>query len=148
METTRKFTVAVGALLSWLIGGIDYLFQILVIFIVIDYTSGVAAAWIRGELNSSRGLKGIAKKTFIMALVVVADKIDVMLGGSDFWRNAVLWALIVNETFSILENGGRMGVKIPKVFFKALAVLQDKNPIGKEDESSEISNSQKTAPTR
>lgn len=127
METTRKIAAALGALLSWLVGGTDDLFKILVIFIVIDYLSGVAAAWIRSELNSSRGLKGIAKKIFIVSLVVVADKIDVMLVGSDFWRNAVLWALIVNETFSILENGGRMGVKIPNAFYKALAVLQDKN---------------------
>ncbi|KLU66777.1 holin family protein [Desulfosporosinus acididurans] len=127
MENTKRIAVTVGAILSWLVGGLDYLFQTLVIFIVIDYASGVAAAWIGGELSSSRGLRGIAKKTFIITLVVVADKIDFMLGGSDFWRNAVLWALIVNETFSILENGGRMGVKIPKVFYKALAVLQDKN---------------------
>jgi toxin secretion/phage lysis holin len=120
-----------GAALSWLFGGLDYLFGVLVIFIVIDYASGVAAAWIRGELSSSKGLQGIAKKTFILALVVVADKIDYMLGGSGFWRNAVLWGLIVNETFSIFENGGRMGVKIPKVFYRALAVLQDKDPSGK-----------------
>jgi toxin secretion/phage lysis holin len=120
-----------GAALAWLVGGFDYLFQVLVIFIVIDYCSGVAAAWINGVLSSSKGLQGIAKKTFIIALVVVADKIDLMLGGSDFWRNAVLWGLIVNETFSIFENGGRMGVKIPKVFYRALAVLQDKAPAGR-----------------
>lgn len=131
METTRKIAATLGALLSWLVGGTDDLFKILVIFIVIDYISGVAAAWIGGVLSSSKGLKGIAKKIFIVALVVVADKIDFMLGGSDFWRNAVLWALIINETFSILENGGRMGIKIPPVFYKALAVLQDKNPVEK-----------------
>ncbi|MHB1651378.1 MAG: phage holin family protein [Desulfitobacteriaceae bacterium] len=134
MDYVRWISAAMGAALAWLVGGFDYLFQVLVIFIVIDYASGVAAAWILGVLSSSKGLKGIAKKTFILTLVVVADKIDFMLGGSDFWRNAVLWALIVNETFSILENGGRMGVKIPKVFFRALEVLQDKNP-GKEKES-------------
>jgi toxin secretion/phage lysis holin len=131
LDYVRWFSVAMGATLAWLVGGFDYLFQVLVIFIVIDYASGVAAAWIRGELSSAKGLQGIAKKTFIIALVVVADKIDLMLGGSDFWRNAVLWGLIVNETFSIFENGGRMGVKIPKVFYRALAVLQDKSPTEK-----------------
>lgn len=134
MENAKIIAMAIGAVLSWAVGGFDYLFQTLVIFIVIDYASGVAAAWISGALSSSRGLRGIAKKIFIITLVVVADKIDFMLGGTDFWRNAVLWALIVNETFSILENGGRMGVKIPKVFYKALAVLQDKNPTGKEEQ--------------
>lgn len=132
MDYVRWFSAAMGAALAWLVGGFDYLFQVLVIFIVIDYFSGVAAAWILGILSSSKGLKGIAKKTFILTLVVVADKIDFMLGGSDFWRNAVLWALIVNEMFSILENGGRMGVKIPKVFFRALEVLKEHDPGRKE----------------
>jgi len=136
LDNVRYIAAAMGAALAWLVGGLDYLFQVLVIFIVIDYASGVAAAWIKGILSSSRGLQGIAKKTFIIALVVVADKIDLMLGGSDFWRNAVLWGLIVNETFSIFENGGRMGVRIPKVFYKALEVLQDKSPAGKEENPS------------
>lgn len=137
MDYVHCTAAAIGAALAWLVGGFDYLFQVLVIFIVIDYASGVAAAWINGQLSSSKGLRGIAKKTFILALVVVADKIDCMLGGSGFWRNAALWGLIVNETFSIFENGGRMGVKIPNVFYKALAVLQDKNPAGKEEETNE-----------
>ena len=126
LDYAHYISVGIGTLLAWLIGGFDYLFQVLVIFIIIDYCSGVTAAWILGRINSSRGLQGIAKKIFIVALVVVADKIDLMLGGSDFWRNAVLWALIINEAFSILENGGRMGIKIPKMFYNALAVLQDK----------------------
>ena len=134
MDYVRYIAATMGAALAWLVGGFDYLFLVLVIFTVIDYASGVTAAWIQGELSSSKGLQGIAKKTFIIALVVVADKIDLMIGGSDFWRNAVLWGLIVNETFSIFENGGRMGVKIPKVFYRALAVLQDKNPTEKGDE--------------
>ena len=131
MDNVHYVAAAMGAALAWLVGGFDCLFQVLVIFTIIDYASGVTAAWINGMLSSSKGLHGIAKKTFIIALVVVADKIDLMIGGSDFWRNAVLWGLIVNETFSIFENGGRMGVKIPKVFYRALAVLQDKNPTEK-----------------
>ena len=132
LDYVHYISVGVGALLAWLVGGVDYLFQVLVIFIIIDYCSGVAAAWIKGVLSSAKGLRGIAKKVFIIALVVVADKLDLMLGGSDFWRNAVLWGLIVNETFSILENGGKMGVNIPKVFYRALVVLQDKDSDGKE----------------
>jgi toxin secretion/phage lysis holin len=134
METHQKIAPLVGSFLSWLFGGIDFLFQTLVIFVLIDYISGVAAAWIRGEVSSSQGLKGITKKSFILLLVIVADKIDTMLGGSDFWRNAVLWSLIINETFSILENGGRMGIKIPGIFRRALALLEEKDPSRKDED--------------
>ncbi len=126
MDGLRWFSAAAGALLAWLIGGFDELFKILVVFAILDYTSGITLAWINKQLNSARGLRGIAKKTFLLSLVVVADKVDYVLGGSDFLRNAIIYALMVNEAISILENCGAMGIPIPKQFFSALEKLQSK----------------------
>lgn len=136
VENVRAMSAAVGAFLAWAIGGFDYLFQILVIFAIIDYASGLTAAWINHEVSSQKGLRGIAKKTFILTLVIVADKIDFMLGGNDFLRNSILYGLIANETISILENAGRMGIPIPKPFYLALEKLKSKSEEEVKHESS------------
>lgn len=120
------YLVAIGAFVSWLIGGFDALVQILVIFIVIDYSTGLAKAWINKELSSQKGLRGIVKKLALISLVVVAEKIDFLIGGNDFMRNTIIYSLITNETISILENAGHIGIPIPKQFFQALDKLKSK----------------------
>lgn len=127
MNDYWSYLAAVGAFLSWLIGGFDSLVQILVIFIVIDYLTGLAKAWINRELSSQRGLRGIVKKLALISLVVVAEKVDFLIGGNDFVRNTIIYSLITNETISILENAGHMGIPIPKQFFRALKRLKSKS---------------------
>ncbi|ADY54500.1 toxin secretion/phage lysis holin [Syntrophobotulus glycolicus DSM 8271] len=126
MENARILAASIGTLLAWLVGGFDYLVQTLVIFIIIDYLSGIAAAWLMKELNSQKGLRGIVKKIFLLSLVVVAQQLDQVVGSNGFLRNAVLYTLIANETISILENCGRIGIPIPKAFYSALEKLKNK----------------------
>ncbi len=126
MENIRFLYALVGAALAWLVGGFDELFKILIVFAIIDYASGLTAAWLNKEVSSSRGLRGIAKKTFLLALVVVAAKVDYMMAGNNFLRNTVIYALICNEGISILENCGRIGIPIPSPLFSALDKLKTK----------------------
>ncbi len=133
MDNIRILYTALGATLAWLIGGFDELFKILVVFAIIDYLSGVTAAWMNKEVSSSKGLRGIAKKVFLLSLVVVAAKIDYMMADNGFLRNTVIYALICNEGISILENCGRIGVPIPSSLFSALNKLNSSNEVkGKE----------------
>ena len=120
------YLVAVGAFLSWLIGGFDSLVQILVIFIVIDYLTGISKAWILKEVSSQKGLRGIVKKLALISLVVVAAKLDFLLGANGFIRNTIIYSLITNETISILENAGHIGIPIPQQFLQALDKLKSK----------------------
>ena len=46
--------------------------------------------------------------------------------GSNFIRDAVVIAFIANETISIIENAGLMGIPIPAVITKAIEVLKNK----------------------
>ncbi len=126
MDNIRVLYALLGAALAWLIGGFDELFKILIVFAIIDYASGLTAAWLNKEVSSSRGLRGIAKKTFLLALVVVAAKIDYMMAGNGFLRNSIIYALICNEGISILENCGRIGIPIPRPLFSALDKLKSK----------------------
>jgi toxin secretion/phage lysis holin len=103
------------------------------ILIVVDYISGVIASATEGKLSSKVGMIGIAKKVFIFLLVTVAHKIDVALGNGHIFRDAVIYFYIANELLSITENGGRMGMPMPSVFSKMIAVIQSKG--GEQDAS-------------
>ena len=46
--------------------------------------------------------------------------------GSNFIRDAVVIAFVANETISIIENAGLMGIPIPAVVTKAIEVLKKK----------------------
>ena len=103
----------VGSFIAALFGGWDSALETLLIFMGVDYVTGlmVAAAGKspKGKLSSKVGWKGLAKKCVILLLVLVAARLDVVLGTS-YVRAGVCIAFLCNEVISILENAGLMGV--------------------------------------
>ncbi|MCR8983119.1 MULTISPECIES: holin family protein [Brevibacillus] len=127
MENVFKTLVAIGGgALSLLFGGWSRLLTILIVFVIIDYASGVAAGSVEGKLKSKIGLIGIARKVFIFAMVAVAHLIDTALGDQHVFRNATIFFYLANEALSIIENTGRIGLPVPEVIKKAVDVLKDK----------------------
>lgn len=118
------FNLIGGGVLA-LIGGWDMALQVLVIMVVIDYITGVSAAWCERRLDSDRGLWGISKKIFLFVPVVVAYWLDTLLG-QEVLRSLAIFFYISNEGLSILENLARLGVKIPDFLRKALDQLNNK----------------------
>lgn len=124
---------AVGALLVQLFGGWTTDLQTLIIFMAVDFAMGLIIAGVfnkstkteTGSLNSSVGFKGLCKKGVALLFVLVANRLDKTMN-VDYIRNAVIIAFIVNETISIFENAGTMGIPIPKIMKKAIEVLKDK----------------------
>ena len=55
-----------------ILGGCDILFKMLLLFIGIDYITGVLGAIYKGKLSSNVSAKGIIKKIGYILLVVVA----------------------------------------------------------------------------
>lgn len=106
-----------------LLGGWDMWLRALVLFIVLDYISGLLAAGIEKRLNSEVGFRGITKKVFIFILVVIAYQIDLLLGLTII-RLAVIGFYIGIEGLSVLENAGKVGVPIPNVLKESLEQLQ------------------------
>lgn len=128
METIFKSIVAViGAIITFLLGGWSPLLQVLVIFIVMDYVLGFLVAATHGELNSSIGFKGIAKKVIILSLVAVAYAIDTIMGDGTLIRDAVIFFYLANELLSILETVGKTNLPVPDVLKKAVEKLNDKS---------------------
>ena len=126
-------TGAAGALISTIFGGWDAGLSTLVIFMAIDYFTGLAVAGIfnkskksdGGGLESRAGFKGLCRKCMILLFVLIAYRLDMMIG-TNYIRDAVIIAFVTNETISIVENAGLMGLPLPKVISKAIDILQSK----------------------
>ena len=119
----------VGSFLAALFGGWDSALATLLIFMGVDYVTGlmVAAAGKspKGKLSSKMGWKGLAKKCVILLLVLVAARLDVVLGTS-YVRAGVCIAFLGKEVIAILENAGLMGVPLPEALKNAVELLQKK----------------------
>ena len=126
----------VGLLGSWiasLFGGWDAAMVTLIVFMAVDYITGLIAAGVfhnspkstGGALESGAGWKGLCKKGVTLLVVLVACRLDLVIG-SNFIRDAVVIAFIANETISIVENAGLMGVGIPEPILSAIDVLRNR----------------------
>ena len=124
----------IGGFISTLFGGWDAALTTLVIFMGIDYLTGLVVAAVfktspkteSGALESRAGLKGLLRKGMMLLVVLVAVRLDILTGTS-FLKDATVIAFVVNETLSILENAGLMGVKYPDVIKNTLDILQKKS---------------------
>lgn len=115
----------VGAALSTILGGWDLSLKVLVMFVVLDYFTGIAAAYYKKELSSKVGANGITRKIFLFIPVVMAFYLD-QLSGREIFRNLAIWFYTANEGLSVLENLGRIGVLVPPGLLNALQQLKSK----------------------
>ena len=100
---------AIGAGFSFLVGGVDKLITALLIFVIIDYLTGMIAAWKTATLDSKKGFEGIKRKVAMLVIVIMAHWIDVGILGISTCRAMVIFAYLGNEGLSIIENLDRMG---------------------------------------
>lgn len=114
--------IVTGALASAL-GGWDMWLKALVLFVVLDYITGLLAAGINKELNSQVGFRGILKKVFIFCLVAVAYQVDILVG-TEIIRVAVIGFYLGTEGLSIVENALKAGVPAPDNLKDALVQIR------------------------
>lgn len=131
---------ATAAALAAYLGAVAVPVVVLLVMMILDYATGMTAAWMRGELSSKIGAKGILKKVGYMALIVVASGVDYLIWsgvaavqvdvGYKMWFGLLvtIW-LIINEMISTLENLDRIGVPLPEFLIKVIKKL--KNSIDK-----------------
>lgn len=116
---------AIGAFIGALIGGFDGMIKALLVFVVLDYFTGVLVAICKEKLSSEVGFKGILKKVTIFVMVGVANIIDgYVLGGQNITRATVILFYIANEGISICENAGNLGLPLPGGLKKMLVQLK------------------------
>lgn len=93
-----------GGLVSYIFGGWDTLLWTLIIFMALDYLTGVLKGIYTKKLSSDISFKGLIKKIIIVIMVVVANTLQRLLGNSIPVRETVIVFYIVNEGISLLEN--------------------------------------------
>lgn len=133
MEKHFNGIVAVLAtFFTYLFGSWDLALQVLIVFMVLDYGTGVLYAFLNNQLNSEVGFKGLVKKLMILVVLIIGVMLDRILGtGTWVFRTLVCYFYIANEGISLLENVGNIGIPIPNKIRNALEQLN------KDDEESE-----------
>lgn len=117
----------IGGWLGYFLGGCDGLLIALVMFVVMDYISGVMCAIADKTLSSEVGFKGICRKVLIFVLVGIANILDVqVIGTGSVLRTAIIFFYISNEGISLLENAGHLGLPIPEKIKTVLEQLHDR----------------------
>lgn len=117
----------VGGWLGYFLGGCDGLLFALVVFVAMDYITGVMCAAADQKLSSEVGFKGICRKVLIFMMVGIANVLDVqIIGNGSVLRTAVIFFYLSNEGVSLLENAGHLGLPIPSRLKAVLEQLHDR----------------------
>lgn len=113
--------------LTFLFGAWDVPLVALLVFIALDYITGVACAIIKKELSSRIGGAGLLKKALIMVIIIAAVLLDRLLETQWVIRSAACCFYIANEGISILENAASIGLPVPQKLVGALKQLEKDN---------------------
>lgn len=124
----------VGSFFATLFGGWNTGMVTLIIFMVIDYVSGLVVAGVfhnskkteSGTLESRTGWKGLCRKCMVLLFVLIAYRLDLLIG-TNYIKDAVIIGFCTNEAISIVENAGLMGIPLPTVITKAIDMLTKKS---------------------
>ena len=124
----------IGSLIASQFGGWDAALSTLILFMAVDYITGLVVAGVfhaspkskDGALESRAGWKGLCRKGVTLLIVLVACQLDAVMATS-FVRDAVVIGFICNETLSIIENAGLMGLPIPAALTKAVDILKQRS---------------------
>lgn len=135
MKNTICATIGMlGSLIASAFGGWSASLTTLLIFMLIDYATGLLVAGVfhrspktaSGGLESKAGLKGLVRKCMMLLFVLIGHRLDLAVGLTCV-RDGVCIAFMVNELISIVENAGLMGLPIPSIITNAIEVLKHRN---------------------
>ena len=109
------YSSAIGVMI-YLIGGADDAILGLLLFMLLDYLTGLMKGYKNKNLNSKVATYGIMKKMAILIIVVMSNRLDIIfhLGYKAInCRFIVICFYIGSEGLSILENATLIGVPVP-----------------------------------
>lgn len=135
-QTILTILGILGGTLAYFFGGWDDAVITLIIFMAIDYISGLVVAGIfhkskktqSGALESRAGLKGLIRKGMMLLIVLIAYRVDITMH-TTIAKDAAVIGFIANELISIVENCGLMGIPLPEKLTNAIDVLKKSTEI-------------------
>lgn len=118
----------IGGWLGYFLGGLDGLMIALVVFVILDYVTGIMCAIADKKLSSAVGFRGICRKVLIFLLVGIGNVIDVqVLGHPGVLRTAIIFFYLSNEGLSLTENAAHLGLPVPEKLKEVLEQLHDRH---------------------
>ncbi|MCU9614634.1 phage holin family protein [Caldibacillus lycopersici] len=133
LNTIQMGLGAAGSFFTWFFGGWDLLLQYLLLFMVLDYITGIIKAAIKKQISNRIGFIGLARKVGVLVIVAIAHGLDRLFATSEanifgldipVIRTIVIWGYIINEITSILENIKLIGVPLPAILQKILSIIK------------------------
>jgi len=123
-DVYRVFIMGVATALEKIFGQYDGILSTFIIFMGVDYITGICAAILSKTLSSKVGARGLAKKMGILCIIAITVVIENKILNTSGLRNAVLLFYISNEGISILENLCKLGIPIPNRLKSILIKMQ------------------------
>ena len=123
---------AIGGFVAMAFGGWSDALITLIVFMALDYVTGLIVAGIfkkskkseNGALESRAGFKGLCRKGVALMIVLVAVRLEIIMH-TTYIKDAVIIAFVANESISIIENAGLMGIPVPGIIARAIDVLRN-----------------------
>ena len=106
--------------IGYLLGGLDTMLICLLLFMLLDYITGIIKGFKNKKLSSEVGFYGLLKKATILVVVMVAVQLDTALNLDNVMRYLAIGFYIANEGLSILENAGEIGIPLPEKLKESL----------------------------
>lgn len=126
MNYIKLIVGGITTVITYLLGGFDMALIVLLIFISMDYLTGVLCGIVNKQLSSEIGFKGLLKKVLILCIVAVAHLVG-RVTGIEGVRSFVIGFYLANEAISILENIGNLGVPLPSKLISILEQIKDRD---------------------
>lgn len=117
----------IGSIVSYMVDGLGMAVTILIGMMAIDYLTGLMSGIVNKNLNSRIGFVGLIRKLYYLLLVAAVYAIALIVPGIEFAGDGAAIAFILLEFISITENGGKMGLPIPKYIQDLLLALKNKS---------------------
>lgn len=125
-NTIQLISATIGGYIGYFLGGIDGFMYALLIFVVIDYVTGLMVAVLERKLSSEVGFRGIFRKILIFVMVGIGNIIDTnLIKRGSAVRTAVIFFYISNEGISIIENSSKIGLPIPQKLREILGQINE-----------------------
>ena len=128
VETMQYVISGIGGFVGWFLGGVDGFLYALLVFVVVDYLTGLMAAYIQKKISSEVGFRGICRKVAIFCLVGIAHILDAqVIKTGSVLRTAIVFFYLSNEGISILENITVIGLPVPQKLRDVLEQIREKD---------------------
>lgn len=123
----EKITITSSTIITFLFGKLDNAILVFVVFMLLDFITGIFKAAKNNQLNSTVARWGIFTKFLSLIPIILSTLLDNILGLDGTVRTISLLFYIASEGLSITENLVACGVHLPPKLVQMLEKVHSDN---------------------